>query len=58
MAMHSYTAETMSLFKSLGIDLKLATSVQFANLVHASLSDEQKKYINQSSVVSSKIEEQ
>lgn len=53
---HTYTEESMSLFKSLKIDLSIAAQMQFLMSASVSISDEYKRYANQTKVVNTKVE--
>ena len=48
---HSYTAQSMSYFKSKGLDISIAAKVQFANFFSISMSDDLKRYQNQTNVI-------
>ena len=53
---HSYTEESMAFFKSMGLDVNIASKVQFANSFKLSMSEDLKKYQNQTNVVNTKVE--
>lgn len=46
----------MSLFKSMNLDIAFAAKIQFFSKVGISLSDEMKRYQNQTQVIDSKVE--
>ena len=48
----------MSFFKSMKLDVNIAAQVQFANKFHLEMSEDLKKYQNQTNVVNTKVESQ
>lgn len=53
---HTYAEESISLFKSMKLDLNVAAQMQFLTSAHISISDEYKRYINQTKVINTKVE--
>lgn len=53
---HTYSEKSMSLFKSMNIDLSMAAQAQFFMSASISMSEELKRYANQTKVVNSKVE--
>ena len=45
----------MSYFKSKGLDISIAAKVQFANKFGISMSDDLKRYQNQTNVINTKV---
>ena len=45
----------MSYFKSMSLDINIAAKVQYANLVHAEMSEDLKKYQAQTNVINQKV---
>ncbi len=45
----------MSLFESMKLDIKIAASIQYFNIIGMSLNADQKRYLNQTSVINSKV---
>ena len=53
---HQYSAESMSYFASMNIEVKTAAKVQFANAFDLSMSEDLKKYQNQTKLADNKVE--
>ena len=53
---HEYAAKSMSYFQSTNIDVKVAAKVQFANMFSLSMSEDLKRYQNQTNVANTKVE--
>lgn len=53
---HEYSAESMSYFASMNIDVKTAAKVQFANAFNLSMSEDLKKYQNQTKLADNRME--
>ena len=52
---HEYAAKSISYFKSMNIDVKVAAQVQFAEMFSLSMSEALKRYQNQTKVANSKV---
>ena len=53
---HTYAEESISLFKSMKLDLNIAAQMQFLASAHISISDEYKRYVNQTKVINTKVQ--
>ena len=53
---HLYSAQSMSFFTSMNLDVKIASKVQFFQLFKLQMSEELKMYINQTAIINTKVE--
>lgn len=53
---HTYTEQSISLFKSMKLDLSIAAQFQFFSMAGMSLTEDLKKYANQTKVINTKVE--
>ena len=53
---HEYQQETMSFFKSMNLDINIAAKVQFASRFNVSMTEDMKRYQNQTNLVNQKVQ--
>ena len=52
---HTYSEQSMALFQSMKLDIHIAASIQYFNIIGMALNAEQKRYLNQTNVINSKV---